>query len=81
MAMGVPVIASDFPLMRQIVLKNGCGLLVNPQCPRAISDAMEFMICRPEEAEKMGERGRQAVQEHYNWQKEEQKLLHLYSKL
>jgi glycosyltransferase involved in cell wall biosynthesis len=81
MAMGVPVIASDFPLMRQIVLQNECGLLVDPQSPRAIADAMEFLIRHPEEAEKMGERGRRAAHEQYNWQHEEKELLHLYSTL
>ena len=81
MAMGIPVIASDFPLMRQIVLRNECGLLVDPQDPRAIADAMEFLIRHPEEAAKMGERGRQAAHHQYNWQHEEKILLQLYSTL
>jgi glycosyltransferase involved in cell wall biosynthesis len=81
MASGLPVIASDFPLWREIVTDAGCGLLVDPTNPTAIADAMRWILDNPGEAEQMGKRGRHAVLTRYNWDKEAGKLLDLYGEL
>ena len=78
MAAGLPVIASDFPLWRQILHGAGCGLLVDPLDPDAIAGAMQWILENPEESEKMGKRGRQVVEEKYNWKQEAKKLISLY---
>lgn len=78
MAAGLPVIASDFPLWRQIVDDARCGLLVDPTDPDAIAKAMEWILDNPEEAEAMGARGRMAVMERYNWTVEGEKLVAYY---
>ncbi|MHC4606620.1 MAG: glycosyltransferase family 4 protein [Planctomycetota bacterium] len=81
MSAGIPVIASDFPLWRQIVQGSGCGLLVDPSDVNAIGRAIGYLADHPEEAEEMGRRGRRAVKEQYNWALEEQQLLRLYDRL
>jgi len=81
MAAGLPVIASDFPLWKEIVEGSNCGLCVDPLDPQAIARAIEFLITHPEEAREMGENGRRAVEEKYNWEHEGEKLLALYDKL
>jgi glycosyltransferase involved in cell wall biosynthesis len=78
MAAGIPVIASDFPLWREIVLGNQCGLCVDPMNPGAIAKAIDYMVQHPDEARQMGEKGRRAVLERYNWSVEEAKLLAFY---
>lgn len=78
MSAGVPVIASDFPLWREIVEGNECGICVNPLDPTAIAKAIEYLVCHPEDAERMGRNGQRAVAENYNWAVEERKLLALY---
>jgi glycosyltransferase involved in cell wall biosynthesis len=77
----IPVIVSDFSLWRKIVEGANCGLLVDPLNPKAIADAIEHIITHPEDAQAMGRRGRQAVEEYYNWGSEERKLLQLYTGL
>ena len=80
MAASIPVIASNFPLWRDIVEENQCGICVDPLDPKAIGEAIQYLVSHPEEAEEMGKNGRQAVEEKYNWSIEEKKLEEFYKK-
>jgi glycosyltransferase involved in cell wall biosynthesis len=79
MLVGLPVVASDFPLYREVVEPSQCGLLVDPSQPGEIARAMEYLIQHREEARRMGENGRQAVLDKYNWEKESERLLEIYA--
>ncbi|MCU1307197.1 MAG: hypothetical protein JWN45_1892 [Acidobacteriaceae bacterium] len=81
MSASIPVIASDFPLWREIIDGAKCGLLVNPLDPRSIAASIEYVLTHPEEAEAMGRRGRAAVEQFYNWEAQERILLNLYANL
>ncbi len=81
MAAGLPVIASDFPLWREIVDGAQCGILVDPLDPAAIARAIEYLLEHPEQARQMGRRGRQAVEERYRWSREAKSLLGVYRRL
>ena len=78
MSAGIAVIASDFPLYKEFVEKNNCGLCVNPLDINQISKAIEDIIEDKAKAQKVGLNGKNAVVEKYNRQKERQKLLNLY---
>lgn len=81
MAAGLPVIASDFPQWKEIIEREGCGLMVDPLNPKAIAAAMEYLLTHPQQAAEMGERGRRAVLEKYNWESESRKLIAFYERL
>jgi len=81
MSAGIPVIASNFPLWRDVVIGNNCGLCVDPLDPIEIAHAIQWMLDHPEEATRMGENGRKAILEKYNWGMESSKLLGVYSEL
>jgi glycosyltransferase involved in cell wall biosynthesis len=81
MEASLPVIASDFPLWRDIVERHRCGLLVNPADPSEVAEAMNWLLDHPEEAEAMGRAGRAAVMSEFNWQSEEQRLFALYDRI
>jgi glycosyltransferase involved in cell wall biosynthesis len=81
MAAGLPIIASDFPLLRSIVDETGCGLLVDPMDPPAIAAAIRRLLENPVEAREMGRRGKCAVEERYNWESEARRLVELYRTL
>lgn len=74
----VPVVASDFPLYREVVEAHRCGLLVDPTRPQAVAQAMQYLVEHPQEARRMGENGRRAVLQKYHWEKEYAKLLQIY---
>ena len=79
MASATPFVASDFSIWREY--GEGAGLFVDPKDPETIADAIEWLISHPDEAEKMGRRGRKLVEERYNWEAEAKKLLKLYEEV
>lgn len=81
MSGALPVLASDFPLWRSILINEEAGLCADPRDPVAIADAISSLLSDPTAAEKMGVRGRAAVLARYRWDNEEQKLLALYKEL
>jgi glycosyltransferase involved in cell wall biosynthesis len=81
MSAGIPVIASDFPLWREIIIDNHCGLCVNPEDPSSIASAIDFLATHPDEAKRMGMNGKAAVKAKYHWGSEEIKLISLYNRL
>jgi glycosyltransferase involved in cell wall biosynthesis len=78
MALGLPVVCSDFPNYREIAEKTGAGIVVDPTKPEQIADAIESLIENPALAKQMGEAGKRAVRERFNWSVERDKLLRLY---
>ena len=81
MAAGLPVIASNIPLWRKIVEGHGCGVCIEPEDPALLGETIEKLLSDEPLRKKMGENGRQAVAERYNWQQEEQVLFDLYEKM
>jgi hypothetical protein len=78
MSAGIPVIASHFPLWKNFIEGNDCGICVDPMNPTAIAEAIQWLISHPEEAKRMGKNGRRAVEEKYNWESQVVPLLNLY---
>ncbi|WP_156854333.1 glycosyltransferase [Oceanobacillus sp. AG] len=78
---GLPIICSDFPVWKEFMETYECGIAVNPYDDEAIKDAILYLKDNPEEARRMGENGKRAVQEELNWGTEEKKLIAWYNKL
>ncbi len=78
MLAAIPVISTDIPLWKKIVEDNDCGICVDALNPKKIGQAINKLIKNNNLAKKMGENGRKAVLEKFNWQNEEIKLLRVY---
>lgn len=81
MMAGLPVVCTDFVCWREFVERWHCGICVAPEDPDAIAEAIRYLLDHPEEARRMGENGRRAVKEEFNWGVEEKKLLTLYGEI
>lgn len=82
MSAELPVVASDFPLWREIVVGAGCGVCVDPTDEAAIAAALQIIADGPpEQAAQMGRAGRAAVLSRFNWPVAERELLALYAAL
>lgn len=81
MAAGIPVISSNIPYYEQIIKQADCGICVDPTSPAQIAEAIRFLREHPDEAQRMGRNGRQAVLSRYNWNHEADKLVSLYREI
>ena len=77
-AEGAPVIASDFPLWRQIIEEYDCGILVDPERPDQVAQAVARYADDPELWERHSENALKAARESLNWGTQEQELLGVY---
>ena len=81
MAVGLPVIATDVPAWRSLIVEQGVGLCVNPADPESVSSAIVWLQAHPRQAREMGRRGQELVSERYHWESQAEKLLSLYASL
>lgn len=81
MAAGMPVITSNFPIYKNVIETNDCGICVDPFNTHEIARAIEYLMLNDEAADRMGKNGRSAVEKEYNWMVENKKMLNLYENL
>jgi glycosyltransferase involved in cell wall biosynthesis len=81
MAVGLPFVAGDMGAIRRFAGDLDCGILVPPESPAAYAQAITDLLRHPDRARRMGEAGRRAVWERYNWEPEGRRLLALYESL
>ncbi len=65
MAAGVPVIATDLPVMREVLADGVQGRLVPVQNAEALGEAMSWLLAHPHEAEAMAVAASAQVRERY----------------
>lgn len=78
MAKGLPVVASRVDGLAEVVAHGETGLLVPPDDPAALAQAVVSLISDPKLARKMGERGRESVRERFSQERFEENWLSVY---
>jgi glycosyltransferase involved in cell wall biosynthesis len=81
MSAGLPVLASDFPLWRELLVEARAGLVADPMDPKDIARVIGQLLDDSQAAAEMGRRGRDGVMQRYLWTFEEKKLCDLYAGL
>jgi len=81
MSAGLPLIASHFPLWRQIVEDGRCGLCVDPSSPKDVANAIARLLSNETLCREMGTAGRKAITNRYNWSEQAKKLKELYTQV
>jgi len=69
MAMGLPVIANRGGVAGEFVLDGETGLLVEPEDPLALREAIAFLLGHPRRARQLGDRARQRIEEELTLEK------------
>lgn len=81
MSVGLPVLCSNLPRIREIVEGNNCGKCIDPSKPEDIANGISYFMNNREIRKKMGESGKMAIQSRYNWSVEEKILINEYNKI
>lgn len=81
MAMKKPVVVTDCKPLKRIVDECNCGIVVPSRDYNEMAKAVIHLYKNKEFKERLGENGRRAVIEKYNWSNEGKKLIELYKKI
>lgn len=80
-ACGRPLVATDVPGCREIVIDGGNGLLVPPRDAPALADAIGRLLADPDLRAAMGRRGRELVEAQFSEERVVAQTLALYREL
>ncbi|GBC90643.1 Alpha-maltose-1-phosphate synthase [bacterium HR14] len=69
MACGKPVIYSGAGEGAEIVRQARAGLVIPPEDPEALAEAIRYILRHPDHAREMGENGRRFVEQHFSWRR------------
>jgi phosphatidylinositol alpha-1,6-mannosyltransferase len=67
MAFGKPVIGPNYGAPAELIRHGECGLLVDPEDPAAVADALIHLLNAPKEAKSMGESASRWVRQAYSF--------------
>jgi len=81
MASGLCVIGSNFKLWKKIIEDNDVGLCVDPNNPKEIGDAINYLKENREDVSRMSKNGINSIRKIFNWSVEEKKLFKIYENL
>ena len=81
MACGLPVVATQVGGMAETVVDGETGLLVEPEQPESLADAIVAVLTDRERARRMGRLGRARAVANYTWSARAGRLLDVYRTL
>ena len=81
MSMQLPVVISNTDFAQTMNDKYHFAICVDPTNSEDIANAIQWLYEHPEQAYEMGNNGRKAIEEEFNWEKESEKLIDFYMNL
>jgi glycosyltransferase involved in cell wall biosynthesis len=82
MMAGLPVVVPSFAdEVSRIVRESDCGLMVSSSDPTELAQVLDRLASDPSLRQRLGENGRRAVLDRYNWEAEGARLTQMYSEL
>lgn len=81
MACGTTVIASDLPVVRELLTERENARLVKPERPAELARAIRILLDYPEENSKLSQRAREKVDSQFRWKMQQDRLQQLYHSL
>lgn len=81
MAMKKPVVASDADGFKEVIEDGKTGLIISRKEINKAKDALKKLVLDEKMRTKMGNNGRQRVEQLYSWNDNVEKMLNLYERV
>ena len=81
MACGTPVIASQIPVVEEIISHDEDGILCRADRPAELARTIRIAIDYPERTRQLGERARRKIQQQFTWSDAHRVLQQVYDKV
>ena len=81
MALGLPIVASDLPAIREVVEADGNALLVPPGSSRELASAVELLIGDEQRRKAMGARSRRIFEERFTLEQSSKRMIELFERV
>jgi glycosyltransferase involved in cell wall biosynthesis len=81
MACGIPVVGTRIGGMCESIVNGVTGMLVEPERPAELADALAFILEDRARAQEMGREGRRRAVEHFSWEARADRLMAVYRRL
>ncbi|MDI6901117.1 MAG: glycosyltransferase family 4 protein [Anaerosomatales bacterium] len=78
---GLPIVSSDFPGLRDVVVSADVGTVFDPADVDSIASAITRLAENPQVRREMGTRARALAEERYNWDVDARRLIEAYDRL
>lgn len=66
-AMGIPIVATNMGAIPEFIIPGETALLVPSSSPQTLAEKAIFLLTHPEQAKKLGEKGRERAKE-FSWE-------------
>jgi len=80
-AMAKPVVASKFDILEELIQNGKTGLLVEPNNPNKLTEALYDILTNPQKAKQMGEAGYLYARQNFSVQNNIKKIIQIYDKI
>jgi glycosyltransferase involved in cell wall biosynthesis len=80
-ACGRPIVASNLPVVRELLREERDALLVPPDAPDALAAAVLRLLGQPRLARRLADHAARRVRTHFTWTRAQERLLKLYERL
>lgn len=81
LAMECPVVASEVGAVPEVIRNGHTGLLVPANNPQALAEKMDFLLFHPEQGKRMGQAGRNVIEQDYSFDRMLDQTEQLYVRL
>lgn len=81
MAYATPVVASNIPVVRELIVNNSTGFLVAPDRPELLGRKIRYLLEQPELCNTVSKNAEQEIKNNYLWEAQELKMKSIYKNL